>query len=302
MDDYNSYENFTIEGMDTEVQKPQKPQKAKEPLPQKKKTGRPRKNPDKPPKKPIIPPDPEKQAMKEARRLAQQKKDKALKELRKEAEIQVQALEQTGNANTALAPLAPMIEQMSAAIAQLQKDNAMLRKELGVAQGLMKMAQNSPAKAKLEFGEDEPDTIGEFNNMIRKLPSLQNRRDPQEVSDRFDTYFQLCSQYQQRPTIAGLALAIGISRKQFLEWRTGLTKVPDDLREVIAKAEAIVTANLEGYMTRGKINPVSGIFLLKQVGYTDEQKLIVAPERSDEGMSEEELQKKYLDSIPTVDD
>ena len=62
-------------------------------------------------------------------------------------------------------------------------------------------------------------------------------------------------------------------------------------------------------MQNGKINPVSGIFLLKNNwGYRDEKEVTVKPSNGfGAETSPEELQKKYIDSIdadalPPADD
>lgn len=57
---------------------------------------------------------------------------------------------------------------------------------------------------------------------------------------------------------------------------------------------------MEAYMTNGKINPVSGIFLLKNNhGYTDKQEIEVkAVNTLGEEGNKEEIAQRYLDALP----
>jgi hypothetical protein len=56
---------------------------------------------------------------------------------------------------------------------------------------------------------------------------------------------------------------------------------------------------MEGYMQNGKINPVSGIFLMKNnFGYTDKQEVVLTPNSPlGDQKSDAELEQKYLDSV-----
>ena len=53
------------------------------------------------------------------------------------------------------------------------------------------------------------------------------------------------------------------------------------------------------YMQNGKINPVAGIFLMKNnFGYTDEQKLVVQPEQPLGSVEDpKKIEEKYAESV-----
>ena len=65
----------------------------------------------------------------------------------------------------------------------------------------------------------------------------------------------------------------------------------------LAREEGFMEEMMEGYMLNGKINPVSGIFLMKNnFGYTDKSEVVLTPNNpfGENTASPEELQQKYL--------
>ena len=56
---------------------------------------------------------------------------------------------------------------------------------------------------------------------------------------------------------------------------------------------------MEDYMQNGKINPVSGIFLMKNnFGYADKQEVVLTPNNPlGEQKSNAELEERYLESV-----
>ena len=56
---------------------------------------------------------------------------------------------------------------------------------------------------------------------------------------------------------------------------------------------------MEDYMQNGKINPVSGIFLMKNnFGYADKQEVVLTPNNPlGEQKSTDELEQRYLESV-----
>ena len=56
---------------------------------------------------------------------------------------------------------------------------------------------------------------------------------------------------------------------------------------------------MENYMQNGKINPVAGIFLMKNnMGYQDKQEVVVTPNQQfGEQIPAEKLEQKYLEDV-----
>lgn len=85
-----------------------------------------------------------------------------------------------------------------------------------------------------------------------------------------------------KPTFAGFCLAIGRSREHILDIIAGNKDAPRDTREVLSKCRQIITAQTEQFMVDGKINPVAGIFLMRNnMGYTNDEVLTVKAIRED---------------------
>lgn len=130
------------------------------------------------------------------------------------------------------------------------------------------------------------------------LPPLDLESD-EAVSERISMYFERCADDDMKPTITGLALYLGVDRKTLYNWVSGSTRSNSRLL-LIKKAYEIVENMMESYMTNGKINPVSGIFLMKNhFGYQDKQDIAVTPINplGDESGTPEQLQEKYLDIV-----
>ena len=94
-------------------------------------------------------------------------------------------------------------------------------------------------------------------------------------------------------TLAGhVACLIVIEAEQY-----GSAYVPAESRNLIKKAYQVLNAQMENYMQNGKINPVAGIFLMKNnMGYVDKQEMVLTPNQQlGDQVSPEDLQRKYLE-------
>lgn len=121
------------------------------------------------------------------------------------------------------------------------------------------------------------------------------------VTQRVQDYFQLCADDDMKPSVAGLALAFGVDRKTLWSWYTGNESkfMPDDVRNTIKKAYGILNVQMEDYMQNGKINPVSGIFLMKNnMQYEDKSEVVITPSTPlGAEASENELAKHITDGV-----
>lgn len=116
------------------------------------------------------------------------------------------------------------------------------------------------------------------------------------LEERIMEYFQICAEDDSKPSVAGLALAIGVDRKTIWQWSQGENS---DRGNTIKKAYQILNLMMEDYMQNGKINPVSGIFLMKNnFGYADKQEVVLTPNNPlGEQKSNAELEERYLESV-----
>ncbi|MCM1364641.1 MAG: DNA-packaging protein [Faecalibacterium sp.] len=139
------------------------------------------------------------------------------------------------------------------------------------------------------------------NLQISQLPQIDTS-DAKQVENRITEYFTICFDNDMKPSVAGLALAVGVSRLTLWEWATGKNRKATH-RNPIKKAYQMLDAQMNDYMQNGKINPVSGIFLMRNnFGYKNETEVVIVPNSPlGEETTQKELENKYMDSIVEVD-
>jgi hypothetical protein len=137
------------------------------------------------------------------------------------------------------------------------------------------------------------------------LPKVDLRK-PEDVQARLSEYFQIHIDADLKPTVAGMAMALGIDRRRLWEIKSDVADRNQDLptltRDSIKKAYDFLETLWENYMHNGKINPVSGIFLAKNnFGYQDKQDIVVTPNtHNDSDYSAEDIRARYLSDSPTL--
>ena len=124
----------------------------------------------------------------------------------------------------------------------------------------------------------------------------------EKVTQRITTYFEICAEDDMKPSVAGLALALDIDRRYLWEIREGIKGKSPEVADTLKKAMKILDLQMVDYMQNGKINPVSGIFLMKNnFGYADKQEVVVTPSAPlGDVKSTKELEESYIESV--VDD
>ena len=96
------------------------------------------------------------------------------------------------------------------------------------------------------------------------------------LEQRCFDYFDCCMRNEMKPSTAGLALAIGVTRQTLLDYINGVTPIPKENRAILQRVNTMLNSLMEDYMMNGKINPVAGLFLSKNnFGYKDTQEFVV---------------------------
>ena len=143
------------------------------------------------------------------------------------------------------------------------------------------------------------------NLLALDLPPIDLDSDEQ-VLDRIQWYFNHCVEDDMKPTVQGMANALGISRRTLYDWSRGKFRGKTDNRtEIIQKAYGVLAGLWEDYMMNGKINPVSGIFIGKNhFGYTNKQEIVLEPKNplGDIEETPEDIQQRYLESAAVEDE
>lgn len=138
-------------------------------------------------------------------------------------------------------------------------------------------------------------TIMDFGN----LPAV-NLHEPERVKDRIAYYFDACYQRNFKPTISSLAVCLGMSRSTLVRvcqnadgetWR----HLPTLTKLYVKKAYELIGSMMENWMTEGKINPVSAIFLSKNnLGYVDKVEFHSTIENEND-ISDSDVIQRYFD-------
>ena len=120
-----------------------------------------------------------------------------------------------------------------------------------------------------------------------------------DVTQSIFDYFTICSEDDMNPSFAGLALAMDIDRRRLWEIREGKMGKNAAVSDTIKKAMKILDLQMVDYMQNGKINPVSGIFLMKNnFGYADKQEVVLTPNNPlGDTKDTKELEERYIESV-----
>lgn len=135
-------------------------------------------------------------------------------------------------------------------------------------------------------------------------------KDPQQVTDRLNEFFQIHAEADMKPTVSGMGMALGLDRRRLWEIKTGnfgtnrsLSQLPTATMDSIKRAYEYMEILWENYMQNGKINPVSGIFLGKNnFGYQDKTEYVVTPNvHNDSDYNAEDIRARYLTDSATIE-
>ena len=154
----------------------------------------------------------------------------------------------------------------------------------------------------------EPGDNTKYLSLGRELFNLPtiDLKEPEQVQDRLNEFFEIHARYDMKPTVAGMGMALGLDRRRLWEIKTGNEKaynLPTEVSDSIKKAYSYMEILWENYMQNGKINPFSGIFLGKNnFGYQDKTEYVVTPNvNQDTDYDADDIKKRYLSNSPTLE-
>lgn len=152
----------------------------------------------------------------------------------------------------------------------------------------------------------EPGDNTKFLTLNMELFNLEkiDLHDEESVTKRLQDYFSIYAKYDVKPTVAGMAMALGMNRRTLIaivnDYATGgagyKTALPQEVALVIKKAHYLLENLWENYSTNGKLNPVMAIFLGKNnFGYQDKTEYVLTPNtQQDNDYDAEDIRKRYL--------
>lgn len=172
------------------------------------------------------------------------------------------------------------------------------------AKKVVKQKRYSPPRPEQTVQLSEGDNSRYIQNSLRiaRLPKIDIRNNEQ-VSARIYEYFDICAESNMKPSVAGMALALGVDRRRLWEIRTGANGSDFEIQDTLKRAVQILDVQMNDYMQNGKINPVSGIFLMKNnFGYSNKQEITVTAQNplGEEEKDTKQLEEQYLDSVVVV--
>ena len=130
-------------------------------------------------------------------------------------------------------------------------------------------------------------------------PDLHN---PEEVQEAILNYFNSCIARNVRPGNLGLYAALGITKQDYHDVVNGRnkSKVSPDCIDLLKKANRAMGAYREGLALKGKLNPVTYIFMGKNYdGLQDQTQIeVTAQPGATATMSPEEIARKIEQDIP----
>lgn len=100
----------------------------------------------------------------------------------------------------------------------------------------------------------------------RRKYEADNEADVETCRKKLESYLCACACVPKQPTHTGLAVSLGISRKQLLVYR----KREDAIGNLCDEAVTYVEEGLEESMVCGGKNVVGSIFVAKNLGWTDQ--------------------------------
>ena len=110
-----------------------------------------------------------------------------------------------------------------------------------------------------------------------ELPKI-DYNDPLQVKQRTIDMFNICAAFDIKPSVAALAMALQIDRATLFNWLTRKTETIKNKEcfDTIKNTYNQINLLYETYMNNGSINPVAGIFLMKNnMGYKDTTDYII---------------------------
>ena len=167
---------------------------------------------------------------------------------------------------------------------------------------VVKKKRKRPDLSELQTPTTEPGEIGRMLSQIVEIGNWPpiNTDDPKQLADRFNQYHQFCIARDIKPDMPGLALAAGTTRTTLWRWENGIeSNKSQEVRNVIKKAREINEIMMTQMMANGKINPVAGIFFLKNSHlYVDSQEVVLTPNSPMDNGDPAQVRSRYVQALP----
>ena len=161
-----------------------------------------------------------------------------------------------------------------------------------------------------DLGQEPGDNtrIVQTNMKFFDMPRV-DLKNPDAVRERLCEYFRIYGEADLKPTVAGMAMCLGVDRRRLWDIKTGnytnvggYKDLPPETVDLVKKAYEILETTMENYANAGKINPVMAIFMMKNhFGYQDKTEYVLTPNQKQESdYDADEISKRYLSDSATI--
>lgn len=153
----------------------------------------------------------------------------------------------------------------------------------------------------LTISADDQNKFMIVNRKLLDFPKV-NIRDPEAVTKRLQEYFDLYMAAEMKPTVSGMAVALGMNRRTLwaivhdgvVNGDGDFVNLPPESALVIKNSYNFLETMWESYFVSGKINPVAGIFLAKNnYDYRDSIDYNFAQRQDTEQIDTESIRARY---------
>ena len=163
-----------------------------------------------------------------------------------------------------------------------------------------------------DLGQEPGDNtrIVQTNMKFFDMPRV-DLKNPDAVRERLVEYFRIYGEADLKPTVAGMAMALGVNRRTLWaianDQPTGgngyKLNLPPESTDLVKKAYEMLEMSMENYANAGKINPVMAIFMMKNhFGYQDKTEYVLTPnQKTESDYNADEISKRYLSDSATID-
>lgn len=168
-------------------------------------------------------------------------------------------------------------------------------------------AKWTQAMKNLELSDGENTEYLSLQIKLFTMPRI-DLNDVEAVQKRLVEYFKLYAGTNKRPTVAGMAMALGISRQMLSATvrgkPTGSTgypaSLPQNVTDLIKMAYQGLENMWESYMLENKINALTGMFFGKNhYDYQDKAEYVLTPNPQDDSdYSAEDIKSRYIPPAP----
>lgn len=125
---------------------------------------------------------------------------------------------------------------------------------------------------------------------VARLPII-DPHNPKQLNRRLNEYFDLCEKNGMFATVAGMSLAIGVTRQTVFRWLSGQRPCEPEIIQILGWGMTVINAQTEQTLMDGTGNVVGQIFLTKNnfPDYTDSREVVVTPKQKE--LTSDELYK-----------